>query len=240
MSAVEGTGVSDRVREEKNELVYNYKKLRAAIGCLGISLPFTTWLGAWIIFHTGLQGSISSYYYTGARDIFVGTLWAIGFFFVAYKGYSKTEDWVGNFACVFAVLISLFPTTPELSPSITAIRVGYVHTGSAAIFFGIMAYFAFQFTSSDQSPEGQTPQKRLRNLVYKVCGYILAGSLVLIVLTAILPSTLMGRLAGLRPVYVLETVAILAFGISWLVKGEAVMGDQPDPVSTLSHSAGKA
>jgi hypothetical protein len=238
MSAV-GTASSDRVKEETNSLVFNYKKLRTVVGILGISLPFTTGLGAWLVFHTGLQGSISSYYYTGLRDVFVGTLWAIGFFLVAYKGYSTREDWSGNLACLFAVLISIFPTTPESSPSAAAVSIGYVHTGSAAFFFGLLAYFAFQFTSSDQPYEQQTPEKRRRNVLYKLCGYILAGSLVLIVVAGILPATLMEKVAAFKPVYVLETVAILAFGISWLVKGEAIMGDKP-AVSTLSQSTGTA
>jgi hypothetical protein len=135
-------------------------------------------------------------------------------------------------------MISLFPTTPQLPLLPAAPWIGYIHTGSAACFFGIMAYFAFQFTSSDQSPEEQTPQKKHRNLVYRVCGFILAASLVLIVVNAVLPATLMARLAAAKPVFVLETVAILAFGISWLVKGEAIMADKPDAVTSLSPSTG--
>jgi hypothetical protein len=234
------TGLVDRAREEKNELVYNYKKLRAAIGWLGISLPITTGLGAWLFFQTKLQGSISSYYYTGMRDVFVGTLWAIGFFLVAYKGYTRSENWLGNVACVFAVLISIFPTRPEANASAVAMRIGYVHTGSAACFFAILAVFAFQFTRTDQPLAALSPEKRNRNRVYRVCGSLLAVCIVLMALTVILPSSFMDRLAAFRPIYVLETVGILAFGVSWLVKGEAILGDKPDSVSTLSHSAGNA
>jgi hypothetical protein len=239
MSAA-GTASLDRAKEEANTLVYNYKKLRTAIGILGISLPFTTWLGALIVFQTKLQGSISGYYYTGTRDVFVGTLWAIGFFFLAYKGYNKREDWLGNLACLFAVGISIFPTTPELNATAAATRIGYIHAGSAACFFAITAVFAFQFTKSNLPKEALPSRKRNRNRVYKVCGTILSVSLVLIVVTAVLPATVMAKLAVIRPVFLLETIAILAFGVSWLVKGEAVMGDNPDTVSTPSLLTGEA
>jgi hypothetical protein len=36
---------------------------------------------------------------------------------------------------------------------------------------------------------------------------------------------------SLKPVFWLESIAVVAFGISWLVKGEAIFKDQPNPAS---------
>jgi len=92
-------------KEHENDeiLVISYLTLRKAIGFLGISLPFTVSLGALLIFRTGMQSSISNYYYTGTRDVFVGTLWAIGFFLLSYRGYERIDRIVGILGCVFAL-----------------------------------------------------------------------------------------------------------------------------------------
>ena len=94
-------------------LVFSYLELRKAIGILGMALPFAVSLGAGILFRTGVQSSISSYYHTGMRDVFVGTLFAIGFFLLSYKGYERSDDLAGDLACIFAVGVALFPTVPD-------------------------------------------------------------------------------------------------------------------------------
>ena len=64
----------------ERSLVFSYLALRKAIGLLGIVFPFVVSLGALVLFQTAIQSSISSYYHTGMRDVFVGTLCAIVFF----------------------------------------------------------------------------------------------------------------------------------------------------------------
>ncbi len=58
-----------------------------------------------------LQDSISAYYYTPARGIFVGTLIAIGFGLVVIKGRTSIEDVFLNFAGMLAPVVALAPTT---------------------------------------------------------------------------------------------------------------------------------
>jgi hypothetical protein len=41
-----------------------------------------------------------------------------------------------------------------------------------------------------------------------------------------LPDSAVAYFEAYKPVYWLETLAILAFGISWLTKGEAILGDK--------------
>lgn len=45
-----------------SSLIFSYLALRKTIGILGIALPFVLFLGAYLIFQTGIQSSLSSYY----------------------------------------------------------------------------------------------------------------------------------------------------------------------------------
>ena len=62
--------------------------------------------------HSGcLQGSISAYYYTPARSIFVGALVVIGFVMIALWGKSSYEDGFLNLAGLLAPVVAFVPTT---------------------------------------------------------------------------------------------------------------------------------
>lgn len=194
------------------------KTLRRAVGILGIALPVAVFLGALIIFQEGVLGSISGSYHTGMRDVFVGVLWATGIFLFCYKGYEKMDDRVATWAGVFAVLVSLFPTTPDGPVSGFVEFIGTLHLLFAAVFFILLSFMSFKlFTKSDLKViKGQ---KRIRNLVYVNCAYIMFACVVLMAIVSLIPSV--GEmLRGLRPILVLETVALWAFGFSWLIKGE--------------------
>ena len=223
----------DRALEAQNALVFSYLTLRKAIGILGFALPFAVALGALIIFQTGLQGSISGYYYTGMRDVLVGSLWATAFFLLAYKGYGPADDIAGDVGCLAAVGITLFPTAPD-NPSDAAKVIGAIHLVFGALFFLTLIYFSlFLFTKKAQN-EAPTLEKLIRNRVYRGCGIIMAACIVLVAITFILPGGAAASLAAYHPVFVLETIAIWAFGVSWLTKGEAILKDQTRPaVSSL-------
>ncbi len=213
--------------EAENALVISFLALRKAIGILGVLLPFAVSLGALIIFQTALRPSISAYYYTGTRDVFVGTLWAIGFFLLSYKGYERADARAGNLGCIFAVGITLFPTGPEFDASGAAKWIGYLHIAFAALFFATLIYFSLcQFTKTDpQKPP--TKKKLLRNMIYRVCGYTMAACILLIAAFYLLRDQA-AALESYQPVFWLEAIAIVAFGISWLTKGEAILKDRDD------------
>ena len=208
----------------KNELVISYLLLRKIIGILGISFPFGLTLGAVIIFHTGLNDSISHYYYTGMRDVFVGTLCIIGFFLLSYKGYTFRDDLFGDLGCIFAVGVALFPTheTPDEHGII-----GYLHLGFATLFFLTLIYFSLVLFPKTNPDREMTERKKLRNKIYKICGYTMAVCIALIVIYKLPLGGIMSSLEVYRPVFVLETIAVIAFGISWLTKGDGLLGDKP-------------
>jgi hypothetical protein len=206
-------------------LVISYLELRKAIGVLGIALPFLVSIGAYLLAHTSLECSISNYYYTKTHDVLVGTLCAVGFFLFAYKGYERQDSIAGNLACIFAVGVALFPTAQE-PPSCSA-HIGFsLHGTFAALLFLTLAYFSlFLFTKTD-STKTPTPQKLKRNAVYKVCGYVMLTCILLIGALNFLPQDTTAAIEMHHPVFWLEAIAIVVFGVSWLTKGEAILADR--------------
>jgi hypothetical protein len=83
-------GVAVQPRETgpgSERYVRSYVTVRFAIGVLGLALPFLLVLVEPILFdgQPFPRGSLSAYYYSGMRELFVGVLWAIGVFLVLYK-----------------------------------------------------------------------------------------------------------------------------------------------------------
>jgi hypothetical protein len=207
-------------------LVLSYLSLRKAIGVLGICMPFVLAIGLYWVREKGLQPTISDYYYTEMRDIFVGILCAIGVFLLSYRGYDRGDHIAGPLACMFAIGTALFPTRP-VDPSPMDKVKSDIHLTFAALLFLTLAYFSLRlFTKTDPKLK-RTPRKIKRNLIYKVCGYaILAAIAIIAVYKQLLPDDAVMRLAEFKPVFWLESIAVVAFGISWLTKGEAILKDQ--------------
>lgn len=216
----------EKKSENQRSLVFSYLALRKTIGLLGMAFPIVLFLGALIFFETGLQNSISSYYHTGMRDVFVGTLCVIGFFLLSYRGYKRVDDIAGDLACIFAVGVALFPTTPDRTPSGGHDFIGYIHLIFAALFFITLIYFSLcLFTKTD--PNKRPSRRKLqRNKVYRACGYAMSICILLIVIYSLLPSKMASQVGAYKPVFWLEAIAIIAFGISWLTKGEAILRDE--------------
>jgi multisubunit Na+/H+ antiporter MnhB subunit len=202
--------------------VRSYLALRKAIGVLGISMPVILLFGVLVLApDQGLQPTISDYVDTVMGGAFVGILFAIGVFLYFYVGYEPDPDKprfvpsdkvASNLGGLFAIGVALFPTTSSVG------FVQGVHVVSAGLLFLTLAYFAlWQFTKSGGE---QTPEKLLRNRIYRVCGVTI---LVCIALIAIHGSFLRDTgLADIRPVFWLESIAMWAFGIAWFVKGEGL------------------
>ena len=81
-----------------NEFVISYFKLRKAIGVLGLLMPILVRLGAW--WREGILSneSISAYYYTSMRDVFVGIMVATGVFLFCYRGPDRQDNILTNIA----------------------------------------------------------------------------------------------------------------------------------------------
>ena len=88
-------------------IIDTYFSTRFGIGVIGIAFPIILWLIG-LKFGVPLQGSISAYYHTPMRNVFVGILFAIGASLFLYKGYGTTEDFVLDAAGILALCIDLY------------------------------------------------------------------------------------------------------------------------------------
>ncbi|WP_424187067.1 DUF998 domain-containing protein [Actinokineospora sp. G85] len=204
----------------RGTLVHSYLFLRRAIGLIGLLLPVVLIAGGLIV-DGGLFNSISGYYHGSLRDVFVGSMCAVGVFLISYRGYDRVDEVVGNIAAVAAIGVALFPTAPAGADGAERV-VGVLHLVFAAVFFLALAFFCLVLFRRSDDP-APTPRKRARNGVYLACGLVIVASLALIALCALLDLA-----SALRPALWLETAAILAFGLAWLTKGEAVLADLAD------------
>jgi hypothetical protein len=206
--------------QPNDSMVLSYLALRKAVGAIGILLPFVLVVGHFFEVGLKIEASISAYYWTNMRDVFVGSLCAIAVFLASYHGPEKADDIAGDLACVSALGVALVPTTPVTA---NGYEYGPLHLAFAAAFFLVLSYFCLVLFRKTDPTKPPTPQKLKRNKVYAACGYTM---LACITLVAVLKLTALGReLAAYAPVFWLESVAILAFGLSWFTKGEAILKD---------------
>ena len=216
-------------KEERGDtgrpLVISYLTLRKAIGVLGIALPFALAFGGLWLHGVELQNSVSSYYRTEMRDVFVGTLCAIAVFLMAYNGYDPIDNVIGKLASLFAIGTALLPVAPDRDPSPHEVLIGNIHLFSAALFFLALAIFSlFLFTQTDPQKK-KTQKKQQRNAVYIACGCLILVGLVLIAVIGLLPDGTLTELKKGHPIFWLESMMVVAFGFSWLTKGEAILQD---------------
>ena len=215
---------------KSEQLIISFLSIRKAIGILGIALPFALLFGSLLIDNCDqIQGSISAYYYTKVRNVFVGILCAVAFYLFSYKGYDKKDRILSALCGLSSLGVAFLPTSvdPPLSNCVNQLvadsMVSNLHFLSAGVFFSLSAYISIkQFTLGSSNP---TPQKLKRNSVFRWCGYIMILCLVLIGLYAGFFQERYPDIQTLKPVFWLETFALWAYGTSWLVKGEALLAD---------------
>lgn len=202
----------------KSKQTYSFMALRKTVGWIGILLPFTLMFGVLIFFNDNtIYKSISLYYHSPMRDIFVGALCAIGLFLLYYKGYDKWDNLTASIAGFFAICVAWFPTVKSGPYNLAAV----IHFVSATIFFLTLAYISlFLFTKKRTTP---TRQKLSRNIIYKTCGIVMLACLLAIFIYFIIMQEAFGNT---RFIFWAETVALIAFGVSWLTKGGTLYPDK--------------
>ncbi len=217
-------------KDRGDQLIISFLSIRKAIGILGIALPFALLFGSFVIDKCDqIQGSISAYYYTEVRNIFVGILSAVSFYLFSYNGYDKNDRILSALCGLASLGVAFLPTSVEepLSNCVTILvkdsYISYLHFFSAAAFFLLSAYVSiFLFTKGSPNP---TPQKLKRNKVYKCCGYIMIVCILSIFLYTIILKKAYPFLIECKPIFWLESIALWAYGSSWLVKGEGLLVD---------------
>lgn len=221
----------------QSELADSYAFLQRVVGVLAIGLPFVIAIGNYALGGHHLQGSISAFYYTHMGNWFVGTLCALAVFFLSYNikplpGH-HVDKLITRATSVMAVMVAMFPTTSSKPDQTGASQwVGRIHIASATTLFALLGVLSmFYFTKFDPAA-GMTAAKAHRNRLYRICGGTIFACIVFIAVAYITSAP-----ESWHSVFFLESIAVIAFGVSWLVKGGIGLTDAPpDTPPDLRHS----
>jgi hypothetical protein len=193
--------------------------MRRGIGVIGVGLPFALAIGYAASAHKAvLRNSISSYYYTDMRNVLVGSLCAIGVFLICYR-FNLIDDVLSTIAGVLAIAVALCPTTPA-NPTHNAVIAGRFHYIFAGGLFILLAVFCFVLFPRKDPELAPARRKPLRNRIYISCGIVIVVSLLFAAGTQTLWSS---TYADTNVLFWAESVAIFAFGASWLIKGQTLL-----------------
>jgi hypothetical protein len=214
--------------------VRSYLLTRTIVGIMGILLPFILIVGEVYFLRGGVhvRGSLSAYYHTSMRDIFVAGLCVIGFLLITYmSGLTRTWDfWLSLVAGVALLFVVFFPTrrpglsqdaplcgtTPEpggcspVQQQFGENLVAGVHFAGAVVFILSLAWISFLFARREKKYRSE-PMAR----VQRICGWTILGAVAWVVLGELLKI----EIGELTPLYLGEVISVWAFGVSWLLKG---------------------
>ena len=235
--------INQNHHEDNPPEVISYYTMRRAIGILGITFPLILLAGSSLFGECKeVQVSISAYYHTNMRNLFVGLNCAVALFMFAYRGHDWMDNVAGYLGCVFVLGVAFLPChidipdPPCLVPASSQNPlVGDLHNVSAVLYFIILivySLFLFPKTHMDRQTGEKLelgPQKKKRNVVYYVCGSIMTVALLLIILYMGFLGNLVPGLKRYDPVFWLESIVLLSFGLSWLTKGQLFFRDEGYP-----------
>src|SRR5262245_8819276 len=180
----------------------DYRTLRLIVGVVALSLAGFTRFFA----HTAI-GSISASYYVGgwSQSIFIGFLFAIAAFLLAYNGLSKKEMIFSKIAALAGLGVALFPCRCDTHTEI----IPYVHGVAAAVMFLVLTYFCYCFYRRARI-KGH-PQAEARATIYAVCGIAILISIATLAIDHFSGGALRAAIPSLT--FYGEATSLIAFGI---------------------------
>lgn len=187
------------------QIEIDHHTIKLIVGVIAISLATLTSLFS----NTPLQSISASYHEGGwSRNIFVGFLFAISAFLLAYNGRSTLEMLLGKIASFAAMGVAMFPCQCGGQPQI----IPYVHGLSAAVMFVILALFCYIFFRRAYA-KGHA-QARIRAYIYAVCGITIVTSIAIIAMDNLLDGIISAKI--IRLTFYGEAAGLIAFGFAWL------------------------
>ncbi len=193
-------------------------RLRKTIGWLGFALPWIV-LILCVVFNCAPEGHLfpdsisATYYFAPTITPFMIILGAAGIVLICYRGYTWVDDLINTLTGIFALCICLFPCFNGGYGAVGTFQVpveisGWIHNISAALFFLLLAYNCiFLFTKSSGE---MTRNKKIRNIIYYICGGGMMASLVAILFLGTVYSG----------TWWVEAIALAFFGIAYLTKAD--------------------
>lgn len=223
---------------EAENLVFSPYTLRLIVGFIAFALPPFV-----IIITATITSSISASYHTNARDVFVGLLFVIGAFLLAYNGRSRDlhPNAVGKFwqavdkfwngAIEFRLwmrkieerLVSLIGGVAAICAALFPTACDFcgndiksrIHIIAAVILFSTIAYFCLvAFRGQVKDATDKEVKKKRRARIYSFCGW---GIIVVMLGLVATQFTVPVIARNTWPItFLAETVALGLFGISWM------------------------
>jgi uncharacterized membrane protein len=216
--------------KRNKSFMISYMQLRTLIGVLGMLLPFICVGGAYVLSDVKIYDSISMYYYSNMRDVFVGILVCVSLFLMTYKGYESIDNVITKVSGIAGFCIAIFPCenlryTKPVSVFLIGTRTSnYIHLFSAVLFFALLAINSIViFTKSDKKVIRNT-RKYYRNMLFRISGFIILASLAVLILATLLMKET--TRINSRITLITEIIMLFSFGISWLVKGGALLKEE--------------
>lgn len=183
----------------------DHRTIKLLVGLIAISLATLT-----SAFASNPIESISASYYEGgwSQTIFIGFLFAIAAFLLAYNGEGSVEMVLGKVAAIAAFGIALFPCECDGHE----VMVKGLHGIAAALMFLVLAYFCLGFYRRAKAKG--TSQSLARASIYAACGVVILAAIVALGINGLSGGALEQRFD--RFVFYGEAAGLVSFGISWL------------------------
>lgn len=201
------------------------KELRLGVGVIGALLPILLIAWNWIAGDkTIVPASMSGSYYTSARNLFVGSLCALGVFLILYR-HTVLQNLCTWCAGVFALLVAFAPTAPA-PPATEPQWVNYLHHAAAGALIFTLGVFCFVLERGDAAGAASLDPRELaryaaqpqvpawRKILYFTCGGLVFLSGAFALYTGVWPTSWS---TGWSSLYLFEAVAVFAYGIAWII-----------------------
>src|SRR4030042_3580559 len=193
-------------KQEPRKTMFSSEAIRWLVAFITFTLPILVT----IISSTRLT-SISTSYYTDARDVFVGLLFTLGAFLIVYKGYSQPEDWIANIGGLAAIIAALCPMACDLC---SKTPTSYVHAISGNVLFLVTAYFCLgPFRQAAKNKKWIKAQRRV--IFYTICGYTIIACLVILMIIGFAMTAELKK--TLTPIFWGELGLLWIFMPAWVV-----------------------
>ena len=189
----------------RNHVSQTYVNLRVGIGVIAAALPLLLWAGGKLSGVSGLLPSMSDYYYSHIRDIFVGALVFAGVGLYLYKGFCRPENWALNLGGFLMIGVAMFPTGESADSTI----ISTIHSVCAVGTFLCIAYVSiFRATDTLSLLNDDNLIARFRR-TYRALGIgMIISPLIAVVL----------NFGGTSFTFYVEAAAVEMFAAYWLVK----------------------
>jgi hypothetical protein len=163
------------------ELLVSYHKLQQTVGWIALLMPIVVRVLAFAYDKIFTTNSISAYYYTDLRDVFVGSLVVGGLLLAFFRTDDRKDRWIAIIAGLSAVGIALFPmdiaagvlASPDTANAeaeaklVQALREGpHGPLGYHFVFVGVfflLTFYLVTFRFRANTPANPTRQKQQRN-----------------------------------------------------------------------------